>query len=166
MPAEVTTAALTKITLREANIDDADILARLISEMDDETHNPMNVVSGADMRETLTGMAAYPNFKAYILEDDGTPIATFSLMVFTSPSHQGAVQAMLDAVVVTRACRSRGIGKILIQHALDIAAMAGSYKMTLSSNLKRAGAHRFYEHNGFRQHGISFGIALSAPVAG
>jgi hypothetical protein len=32
--------------------------------------------------------------------------------------------------------------------------------MSLSSNLKRGHAHRFYERIGFAQHGISFSILL------
>jgi len=33
---------------------------------------------------------------------------------------------------------------------------AGCYKLALSSNLKRAGAHRFYDSLGFERHGFSF----------
>jgi predicted GNAT family acetyltransferase len=35
---------------------------------------------------------------------------------------------------------------------------AGCYKMALSSNVKRAAAHAFYESLGFERHGYSFVI--------
>jgi len=163
----MTTAGLAETTLRVASLDDAGILAALMSEMDDEAQDPVTPADTAAMRESLVGMAVYPNFRAYILQDDeGNAIATFSLMIFSGPAHLNAKQAMLDAVVVTRAWRGKGVGKSLIRHALDIAAQAGSYKMGLSSNLKRVDAHRFYEDNGFCQHGISFGIALGSSAAG
>jgi hypothetical protein len=53
----------------------------------------------------------------------------------------------------------------MIKRALQIAAGAGCYKMTLSSNLKRVDAHRFYESTGFRQHGISFSMPLATLTA-
>jgi GNAT superfamily N-acetyltransferase len=161
----MSTAELVEVTLRVATLDDAGTLAALMAEMDDDAHESLSAVDSAAMRESLASMAAYPNFRTYILVDDeGNAIATFSLMVFAGPAHQGATQAMLDAVVVTRAWRGKGVGKILIGNALDIAGKAGSYKMSLSSNLKRVDAHRFYEGNGFHQHGISFAISLNSTV--
>lgn len=146
------------IVVREAGPDDADTLAALMAEMDDEADAR---VDAGHMRKIMANMAAYPDFRAYLaLSDTGTPVGTFTLMVFSSPSHGGARQAMLDAVVVTRSRRGQGVGGAMLQHALNIAAASGCYKMTLSSNLKRVDAHRFYEDLGFRQHGISFSIPL------
>ncbi len=39
---------------------------------------------------------------------------------------------------------------------------AGCYKMSLSSNLKRAQAHAFYESIGFEKHGYSFWVHKEA----
>jgi GNAT superfamily N-acetyltransferase len=148
----------TEITVREAILSDAETLAALMAGMDDEPEPRMDV---DQMRKTMAGMAAYSGFRAYLaLDDAGAPVGTFTLMIFSSPSHQGARQAMLDAVVVTHSVRGQGIGGAMIKQALNIATAAGCYKMTLSSNPKRVDAHRFYEDLGFRQHGISFSIPL------
>lgn len=148
------------ITVREAFADDAEILARLQSEMDDEPYDE-NRHDAALMREILLDMAAYPNFRAYLAFDkDGVAIGTFSLLVFGSPSHHGARQALLDAVVVTAARRGQGVGEAMLKQALHIAADAGCYKLMLSSNLKRIDAHRFYERLGFSRHGVGFSILL------
>jgi GNAT superfamily N-acetyltransferase len=157
--------ALPDISLREALPADADTLAALLSEMDDDEPQQEADSDGANfdgkyMREILADMAAYPDFRAYLAFDRGEPVGSFSLMIFSSPSHQGARQAMLDAVVVTRARRGAGIGEAMVNRALQLAADAGCCKMALSSNLKRADAHRFYETIGFRQHGISFCMPL------
>jgi GNAT superfamily N-acetyltransferase len=147
-----------EISIREASPHDADTLVALLAEMDDEPERRMDA---AHMREIMADMAAYPDFRAYLaLDDSGAAVGTFTLMVFTSPSHDGARQAMLDSVVVTRSRRGQGVGRAMLRHALNMAAASGCYKMTLSSNLKRVDAHRFYEDLGFRQHGISFGIPL------
>jgi GNAT superfamily N-acetyltransferase len=150
------------IDVRPAVFEDADKLAALLSEMDDDDPQHEPSIDGRAMRQILAEMAAYPDFRAYLALHDNVPVGSFSLMIFSSPSHQGARQAMLDGVVVTRTRRGAGIGEAMINHALRIATAAGCYKMTLSSNLKRVDAHRFYEQIGFRQHGISFSMPLKA----
>lgn len=149
-----------EIEVRQAIGHDAAMLAQLVSEMDDGPPGSVEECSIEGTRTILAEMAAYPYFRAYLAFDQGIPVGTFSLMIFSSPSHGGAPQAMLDAVVVARSRRGSGIGKRMIRKALEIAALAGCYKMTLSSNLKRADAHRFYEQLGFSQHGISFSTPL------
>lgn len=152
--------ALPNIELREAILADADTLAALLSEMDGDGPRHAPDFDGKHMREILADMAAYPDFRAYLAFDQDEPVGSFSLMIFSSPSHQGMRQATLDAVVVTRSRRGAGIGEAMIRRALQIAAAAGCYKMALSSDLKRADAHHFYESIGFRQHGISFCMPL------
>lgn len=103
----------TEITVREAILSDAETLAALMAGMDDKPEPRMDV---DQMRKTMAGMAAYPDFRAYLaLDDAGAPVGTFTLMIFSSPSHQGARQAMLDAVVVTHSVRGQGIGGAMIK---------------------------------------------------
>lgn len=148
------------IDIRQAISRDAETLAQLLAEMDDEEPESMAASDVKQMREILAEMAAYPYFRAYLVVENEIAVGSFSLMIFSSPSHGGSAQAMLDAVVVTRSRRGSGIGQAMIRKALEIAKVAGCYKMTLSSNLKRTDAHRFYQQLGFTQHGISFDIAL------
>ncbi|MBV0881261.1 GNAT family N-acetyltransferase [Noviherbaspirillum sp. L7-7A] len=151
---------LPDIELRVAVEDDAALLAALQAEMDDGDPAATTDADHAAMRAVLADMAAYPHFRAYIVYKDNQPVASFSLMIFASPSQGGQLQALLDAVVVSRAQRGRGIGEVMVREALFMARQAGCYKLILSSNLKRRDAHRFYEQLGFRQHGISYGMPL------
>jgi len=155
----MTSATAIDIEIRRTNADDAEALEALMAEMDDDAA-PAELSHGARMRTVLAAMAHYPQFHVYLALEQGVPVASFSLLIFSSPAHQGAHQALLDAVVVTRARRGAGIGEAMIQHALAIATEAGCYKMMLSSNLKRMDAHRFYERMGFSQHGISLATHL------
>ena len=155
------TDILPGLTVREVNTGDAEVLARLQAEMDDHALDETGSEVAA-MRDILLDMAAYPFFKAYLAMDArGEVVGTFSLLVFSSPSHQGTSQAVLDAVVVTRARRGEGAGEAMLRQAMRIASEAGCYKLMLSSNLKRMDAHRFYERLGFSQHGVGFSILLS-----
>lgn len=152
--------ALPDIELRVATQDDAPLLAALQAEMDDGDPAAVTDDDRAAMCAVLADMAAYPHFHAYLVYLEGQPVASFSLMIFASPSQGGQPQALLDAVVVSRAQRGRCIGEAMVREALLMAQQAGCYKLILSSNLKRRDAHRFYEQLGFRQHGISYGMRL------
>jgi GNAT superfamily N-acetyltransferase len=151
-----------QFALRVAGVDDAAVMTDLLAQMDVEVPAPINDVDLTRMTGVLEDMQAYPDFKAYLLLERGLPVATFSLMIFASPSHHGIRQAVLDAVVVAHAQRGRGCGEVIVRHAMRLAQAAGCYKLVLSSNLKREPAHRLYEKLGFEQHGLSFSITFEA----
>ena len=46
-------------------------------------------------------------------------------------------------------------------HAIGLCREKGCYKLMLSSNLKRARAHAFYDSLGFERHGHSFRTELA-----
>lgn len=148
------------LDIRSALTEDAATLAQLLSEMDDAPASQVTPDAIEQMRAVLATMTAYPDFRVYLLFQDNIPVGSFSLMIFSSPSHQGTPQAILDGVVVARAVRGTGLGQHMIRHAMTLAANAGCYKMSLSSNMKRTDAHRFYQQLGFVQHGVSLHIAL------
>ena len=144
-----------KPTIRVAGRLDLVAVVNLLAEMDaDEVPMP---VSRAE--RIFREMARHPDYRCYLAFDGDTPVATFSLLIFDALVHGGAREALLDGVVVTVRRRGQGLGRTMIQEAMRLAAAAGCYKLALSSSIKRADAHRFYESLGFRQHGISFAIA-------
>jgi GNAT superfamily N-acetyltransferase len=159
MTAAAPDKSLPQVTVRQATTDDAEILVALLAEMDD-TPTRAETLDADGARKIMAAMAAYPYFRAYLVFADGVAVGTFSMLAFCSLTHEGTQQAVLDAVVISRACRGQGIGSVMLDHAVRIAGEAGCYKIALSSNLKRMDAHRFYENFGFTQHGIS----LAVPV--
>ncbi|WP_211442388.1 GNAT family N-acetyltransferase [Collimonas humicola] len=151
------------LTVRQATPDDAETLVALLADMDEEPARDATLdADGA--RQIMGRMAAYPYFRAYLVFADDVAVGTFSILVFCSLTHEGTQQAVLDAVVVSRACRGQGIGSAMLDHAVRIAGEAGCYKIALSSNLKRMDAHRFYENFGFKQHGISLAVPVPKPA--
>ena len=60
-------------------------------------------------------------------------------------------------LVTTAAARSRGHGKVLLDHLEELARAQGCDTIALSSGLKRLDAHRFYESKmGFSKSGYAF----------
>jgi GNAT superfamily N-acetyltransferase len=61
---------------------------------------------------------------------------------------------------VHRRWRRRGVGKQMLQFAMEECRRLNCYKLMLSSNRKRRAAHRFYQSLGFQRHGYSFVVPL------
>ncbi|MFN3851414.1 MAG: GNAT family N-acetyltransferase [Spirosomataceae bacterium] len=101
-------------------------------------------------------IAQYPDYKIYIVEADSKPIGTFALLIMDNLGHLGTPSAVVEDVAVIAEYQGKGIGKKMMEFAMQIAKEKGCYKLTLSSNLRREAAHAFYESLGFTKHGYSF----------
>jgi GNAT superfamily N-acetyltransferase len=63
--------------------------------------------------------------------------------------HTDAPTARLMSIVVEESMRGQGIGRRLIEVAVEQARAWGCDRLELTSRLERAGAHTFYESVGF-----------------
>lgn len=107
-------------------------------------------------------MAAYPNYAVYLAEDDAhAVVGTYALLIADNLAHRGAPSALVEDVCVDESRHRQGIGQAMMMYAMEIARAHGCYKLVLSSNLARPGAHQFYRSLGFRQHGLSFHVELA-----
>ncbi len=145
-----------KLAVREAKRSELSVVVRLLAQMDSEP--PMSITRA---QRIFREMARYPDYRCYLAFDGAEPVGTFTLLIFAALVHGGASEGLVDGVVVAAHRRGEGIGQKMMHEAMRLAATAGCYKLALSSNIKRADAHRFYESLGFRRHGISFVIDTS-----
>jgi GNAT superfamily N-acetyltransferase len=122
-------------------------------------------------RQAITGqrvgaihdqMARYPNYRVYVarLNTDGSIVGMYSLLIMDTFGRQGLPAAIVEDVVVATEHRRKGVGRAMMLEVLAQARAAGCYKISLSSNLNREEAHRFYESLGFRKHGHSYQVDL------
>jgi GNAT superfamily N-acetyltransferase len=123
-----------------------------------------NVLPLDTARAVLRRFADYPDYALYVAERDGEVVGSFALLVMHNIGHLGAPSAIVEDVVVAPTFQERGIGKAMMQFALDLCRDKGCYKLMLSSNAKREHAHAFYEALGFERHGFSFRVDPSRPL--
>ena len=105
--------------------------------------------------------ADYPDYTLYVAERGANIVGTFALLVMHNLGHLGAPSAIVEDVAVTPTVQGQGIGKAMMQFALDRSREKGCYKLMLSSNARREHAHAFYESLGFERHGFSFRVNLT-----
>ena len=115
------------------------------------------LMSNKKIEELWYQIQRVPEYYIYLAYLDRLAIGTFSLIFLPTIIYPGFHKsAILDVVAIHSNYRGRGWGSKMVQKALEISADAGCYKVSLSSNLKRDRAHKFYQSLGFRQHGLSF----------
>lgn len=108
----------------------------------------------------LEAFRKYPNYRVFVAELNGKLVGTYELLIMDNLAKRGRKSAIVEDVAVAESNRGCGIGRMLMQHAMQQARTTGCYKLVLSSNLRRAGAHAFYESLGFEKHGYSFVVSI------
>ncbi len=157
MTGSKTTPESARIEIRPAEEADVEAILRLyaLPEFDNGRTLPP-----AAARERFARTRLYPDYRFYVCAAEGRIVGTYSLLVMEKIVQMGAVAGIVDDVIVEPSWRGQGIGTRMMRDAMARCREKGCYKMALSTNVKRAEAHRFYESLGFVRHGYSFIVEL------
>ena len=90
-----------------------------------------------------------PNNELIVAELDGEIVGTLQLTFTPSLSHQGSKRCTVESVRVDEKHRGNGIGREMMQWAIERAKEKGCSSMQLTTHNDRSDAHRFYESLGF-----------------
>jgi ribosomal protein S18 acetylase RimI-like enzyme len=90
-----------------------------------------------------------PNQLLVVGERDARVIATMQLTFIPGLSRRGTWRAQIEGVRVATAERGGGVGEQLMRWAIEQARSRGCALVQLTSDARRAEAHRFYERLGF-----------------
>ena len=102
-----------------------------------------------DYRRIFEQVRAMPGHELIVAEENGEVIGTMVLLIVPNLSHSGLPWAAVENVVTDRRFQRQGIGRLMMEYAINRAREAGCYKLQLSSSKTRQEAHRFYESLGF-----------------
>ncbi len=140
----------TAMIIRAAIRSDLGAILRLLRELGDTTHAQSAHVrmSSAAVR-AWTRMENDPDRTILVAEQRGQIIGTLDLLVVANLTHDAQPWAVVDNLVVDPLTRGRGIGRALMEDALDRATRAGCYKVELLSHENGQDVHRFHTALGF-----------------
>ena len=143
------------IDIQAAKEQDLPAIIDLYKQLDASDSDQLSIEDAIQMFRKIH---MYPDYKLYVAIKDKKTIGTFTLLIMDSLAHHGKPSAIVEDVVVHEAWRGKGIGKLMMQFAMDYCQKVGCSKLALSSNMRRAAAHQFYESLGFQKHGYSFRV--------
>jgi ribosomal protein S18 acetylase RimI-like enzyme len=81
--------------------------------------------------------------------DGYTVVSTCNVAIIPNLTHGGEPNAFIENVVTDDKYRRQGLGRIVMQMAIDYAKMCKCNKVVLLSGSHRIQAHKFYERLGF-----------------
>lgn len=149
----------TPVSCREASKADLPDVLRLYAQPGFDDGKVLSLAAAERLFERI---ARYPDYKIYVAVCEAKVVGTFALLIMDNLGHLGTPSAVIEDVAVDPLWQGRGVGKMMMRHALTICGEKACYKLTLSSNLKREQAHAFYEALDFERHGYSFRISVQA----
>jgi len=84
--------------------------------------------------------------RLYVAKEGDTIFGMLSLVVFSIPT---GTKAWIEDVVVDERARGKGVGKELMNHALNVAKELGAKSADLTSRPSREAANKLYQAIGF-----------------
>jgi len=141
------------ITIREASEEDIPAVLDLYRAAGIGGGDNFNAAEGLVQFAVLR---KYPSLRVFVALIDSTIVGTYELLIMDNLAKRGRRSGVVEDVAVHPQRQGQGVGRAMMKHALEQCRLANCYKVTLSSNLNREEAHRFYESLGFEKHGYSF----------
>jgi predicted N-acetyltransferase YhbS len=148
------TPADPKVHVRDARPGDAPALAALLAELGFPA--PDDVIA-ARLEAMLLAR------KVVLVAARDEAVIGVVTVHMTPVLHRPAPVGRLTALVVSASARGQGVGRALVEAAERSLASAGCGLVEVTSNLKRLGAHAFYERLGYEATSVRFKKDLAPP---
>jgi N-acetylglutamate synthase-like GNAT family acetyltransferase len=129
------------VTVREATLADVGTFAPLLGELG-------YPVDGETLAGRMRRMFGRDDQKILIAENEIGALGLLALHVFPALAYDGNV-ALIMALVVTAQARGLGVGRALIDRADAVARSLDATRLLVTTHVRRADAHAFYERLGF-----------------
>ena len=140
------------VTVRPATEADIDSISRLMEELGYPS-------TPEQVRMRLARVAGDDRYSAHVAEVDGAVAGFLGLQTGWAYEHDEPFARIISLVVDARV-RRRGVGAALVRFAEGWARERGAYGVTLTTNVRREEAHRFYEAVGFSRTGYRYARSL------
>ncbi|WP_406426293.1 GNAT family N-acetyltransferase [Streptomyces sp. NBC_01589] len=111
--------------------------------------DPASVVVDEAYEKAFADIESDPRNEMLVLVDGDTVLGCLQATYIPGLGKRGEERALIEAVRIRADRRGDGLGRELMKQAVDRARLRGCALVQLTSNKRRADAHRFYESLGF-----------------
>ncbi len=142
------------ILIREATESDLPAVGKLLEDLTDA----INSTEGIDAEIALKNYERLLNDAGshfLVAAREGTPVGFINFTVRQTILHQGP-SALIDELVVAEEYRGKGIGRQLVQGAIDKCSQLGCCEVEVSTEKTNLKARKFYKQCGFEERGMLF----------
>ena len=137
--------------VREATVDDVKPIVGLLSadELGCAREDAGEAIS-QEYYKAFRRIAADPNQELVVAEDDRhVVVGTLQISYIQYLTYRGGLRAQIEGVRIREDKRGRGLGKQLLEWAIERAKDRGVHVVQLTSDKRRPDAIGFYERLGF-----------------
>jgi GNAT superfamily N-acetyltransferase len=117
-----------------------------------------------DIPDRLAAFDSNPAAYARVAVSEGHVVGLATAHVIRS-LHKSEVVAMLTVLVVDERARGKGVGRMMVHEAEEWAVRCGASAISLTSALRRTGAHDFYRQLGYEHTGVRLAKVLTPSPA-
>ena len=139
-----------RLTFRDARRSDLLVIVRLLA--DDtlgSTREAMLDPLPSSYASAFEDIERDPRNELLVAEDAGTVVGVLQVTYIPGLTYQGGERAQIEGVRVAASHRGRGVGREMIERAIERARTRGCRLVQLTTDKRRPDAHRFYESLGF-----------------
>ena len=104
------------------------------------------------VEQTWSHIQTSPDFKYFGVFDNNNLVASCNLSIIPNLTHGCRPFGLIENVVTATSHRRQGLGKQVLQYALEHAWKSSCYKVMLCTGRKDEGTYKFYESAGFDRH--------------
>jgi GNAT superfamily N-acetyltransferase len=151
---------MASLTVREATAADYQPLLGLLDDLDESMYGGRSHGRDDELRALFDSILGDPDQRLFVAEDAGKLVGSAHLLVLRHLGRSLPRSAVVEGVVVATTHRRAGVGAALMRALADAARAAGCYKLALTSNLARGGAHRFYSRLGWKRSHFGYSLEL------
>ena len=146
-----------KMNIRILAADDLPSVNRLIQQLAAATGTDVSIRPG-QLERIFERMAAHPDlYLNLVAEQAGDVVGMISVVCYQTWFHPGGT-ALINELIVDEQARNQGIGKQLIDAAIEEAHKRGMDELEVGTKGDNLGAQRFYRRCGFDHSYVLLGM--------
>lgn len=149
------------LTFRAASADDLPAIVALLDD-DEQSKGREDASLPLDQRyiAAFEAIDADPNQMQIVAELDGAVVGTMQLSFLPGIAFRGGWRGQIEAVRIAGSLRGQGLGRQMIEWAVERFRERGCHMAQLTSMSTRTDAHRFYEQMGWNKSHAGFKLKL------
>jgi len=142
------------ILVREATESDLPVIGKLLEDLTDAMDNTEGIDTGIAIK-TCQHLLNDNNSHFLVAAMEGTPVGFMNFTVRQTILHRSP-SGLIDELVVAEEYRGKGVGKQLVQAAIEKCRRLGCCEVEASTEKTNLKAREFYKQCGFEERGTLF----------